>query len=93
MPPQYPNTDKVTKPPSMPKHYVNLMDGLRKAERGETEPWYENIYAEGQRNVLIFLHITGIRASSGSGNRGNTYIERLADFTCHNCMADQSNVA
>lgn len=23
----------------MPKHYANLIDGLRKAERGETEPW------------------------------------------------------
>lgn len=36
---QYPLSERTRKPPSMPKHYTNLMDGLRKVERGEKEPW------------------------------------------------------
>ena len=37
---QYPMSEKTKKPPSMPKHYANLLEGLKKAERGETEPWW-----------------------------------------------------
>ncbi|KAL7008612.1 hypothetical protein EMMF5_001874 [Cystobasidiomycetes sp. EMM_F5] len=37
---QYPLGDRTKTPPGSPKHYVNLMDGLKRAERGEKEPWY-----------------------------------------------------
>ncbi|KAK9897104.1 hypothetical protein P389DRAFT_168818 [Cystobasidium minutum MCA 4210] len=40
----YPLSDKVRKPASSPKHYDNLLQGLKRAEEGEQEPWYKSLF-------------------------------------------------
>lgn len=59
---QYPLGDRTKTPPGSPKHYVNLMDGLKRAERGEKEPWY--VLVTTSRIVQILAHEIAFDARS-----------------------------